>query len=352
MRAEAFQLAILDWFDRHGRKDLPWQSQPTPYRVWVSEIMLQQTQVATVIPFFQRFMETFPELEDLAAASQQEVLRRWAGLGYYARARNLHKTAQIVKSEYRGQFPRDLERLTGLPGIGRSTAGAILSMAFGVRAAILDGNVKRVLSRFAGIDGWPGEVNIARELWQISERLTPAVRVAEYTQAIMDLGATLCTRRQPACPHCPVHAACQAFRLGKSDTLPPPRPKRILPIRQSFMLALRNGGAFYLQRRPPVGVWGGLWSFPEFEQEAELTAWCERREIDVRQLERLPERRHTFTHFHLDYTPVTGETAISLRVEENAQTCWRKPEEENALPTPVRQLMNELGDSPRTPVTG
>lgn len=343
--AGEFQAAVLDWFDHHGRKDLPWQKEPTPYRIWISETMLQQTQVAAVIPYFQRFMERFPELEDLTTASQEEVLQQWAGLGYYARARNLHRTAQIVQHEHDGVFPDDLDGLCALPGIGRSTAGAILSLGLGIRAPILDGNVKRVLSRCAGIAGWPGETRTAQALWRISERLTPAARVAEYTQAMMDLGATLCTRNKPACPRCPIQTHCLAFRLDKTEALPAPRPKRTLPIRQCCMLALRNGeGAFYLQKRPAVGVWGGLWSFPEFGQEAELHDWCKDRGIDTRVLERLPERRHTFTHFHLDYLPVTARTPMPLRVEEDAQARWRKRGEENALPAPVRRLMNELGD--------
>ena len=350
--AAEFQAAVLGWFDLHGRKDLPWQTQPTPYRVWVSEIMLQQTQVTTVIRYFLRFMERFPRLQDLAEASLDEVLRHWAGLGYYARARNLHRTAQILHFDYAGKFPEDARQLCALPGIGRSTAGAILSMGLGIRAPILDGNVKRVLSRVAGVDGWPGEPQIARKLWQISEAFTPKMRFREYTQAMMDLGATLCTPRRPACIRCPLRTACRAFRLNITEALPVPRPRQSKPVRRCFMLVLKNDeGAFCLQKRPPVGIWGGLWSFPDFEPEAELIAWCRSKGVDTNTLERLPERRHTFTHFHLDYVPVIGRTSKPSRIAEEAQ-CWRKPGEENALPAPVRRLMMELGDIAETPKHG
>jgi A/G-specific adenine glycosylase len=344
-----FQAALLGWFDRHGRKDLPWQTQPTPYRVWVSEIMLQQTQVATVIPYYQRFMERFPGLRDLAEAPLEEVLRHWAGLGYYARARNLHRAAQVLHLHHAGNFPEDPSQLCALPGIGRSTAGAILSMGMGIRAPILDGNVKRVLSRVAAVEGWPGEAQTARKLWKISEDFTPNIRVGEYTQAIMDLGATLCTPRRPACTRCPLRTDCRAYRLNATETLPVPRPKRRKPVRRCFMLALKNDeGAFCLQKRPPAGIWGGLWSFPDFEPEAELIAWCRSKGIDASTLERLPERRHTFTHFHLDYVPVVGQTSMPLRIEEDVLR-WRRAGEEDALPAPVRRLMTELVDVAQGP---
>lgn len=340
-----FQEALLAWFERAGRKDLPWQQDPTPYRVWVSETMLQQTQVTTVIPYFLRFMERFPQLKDLAEAPQEEVLQRWAGLGYYARARNLHRTAGIIHQTLNGEFPRDCGQLCALPGIGRSTAGAILSMAFGIRAPILDGNVKRVFSRLQAIESWPGKGKVTRQLWQLSERLTPQSCIREYTQAIMDLGATLCTPRQPACPRCPVQTGCRAFHLGRVDAIPAPRPKRTLQVRNCWLLALRNHeGAFFLQKRPPVGVWGGLWSFPEFEVETELMAWCYRYGIEGANLEHLPERRHTFTHFHLDYRPVVGRTERSSRIEEDHRGRWSKPGADIAVPAPIRRLMDELSD--------
>ena len=350
--AAEFQAAVLEWFDRHGRKDLPWQIPPTPYRVWVSETMLQQTQVTTVIPYFLRFMEHFPALNDLAHAALNEVLQHWAGLGYYARARNLHRTAQILHFGHAGRFPADARRLCTLPGIGRSTAGAILSMGLGVRAPILDGNVKRVLSRVAGVEGWPGEARIARKLWQISEAFTPQTRFGEYTQAIMDLGATLCTRRRPACMRCPLRTGCWAFRMNKTEALPAPRPKQSKPVRRRFMLVLKDeAGAFHLKKRPPVGIWGGLWSFPDFADEAELIVWCLSQGLDADSLEHLPERRHTFTHFHLNYIPVFGQISRAMRAAEEVR-AWRKPGEENALPAPIRRLMMELADVAPAPGAG
>ncbi|MDD5034642.1 MAG: A/G-specific adenine glycosylase [Methylococcaceae bacterium] len=342
MQAEEFQSALLTWFEQEGRKHLPWQSEPTPYRVWVSEIMLQQTQVATVIPYFLRFMERFPALPALAEASEDEVLNHWAGLGYYARGRNLHKAARIISREYQGELPADLDRLAALPGIGRSTAGAIMSLGLGLRAPILDGNVKRVLSRYAAVDGWPGDTQTARELWRISEALTPVERVADYTQAIMDLGATLCIRGKPGCPRCPVSKGCLALRLRITAELPSPRPQRGIPVRSSYMLVLHDEtGAFYLEKRPPLGIWGGLWSFPQFDEHYDLEAWCQARGIDTAGLEVLTQRRHTFSHFHLDYTPLIGRILRPEKIAEES-AIWRQPQEECALPAPVRRLLLEL----------
>jgi A/G-specific adenine glycosylase len=342
--AEEFQSAVLAWFDREGRKNLPWQTEPTPYRVWVSEIMLQQTQVATVVPYFLRFMERFPSLASLALAPEDEVLGHWAGLGYYARARNLHKAARIVLRDYAGELPATAENLALLPGIGRSTAGAIVSLALGVRAPILDGNVKRVLSRYAAVEGWAGGSKTAQELWRISEILTPLERVAEYTQAMMDLGATLCTRSRPDCGRCPLQTGCLAFRLNLSGELPAPRPQKDLPKKHCFLLVLHDGeGRFYLEKRPPMGIWGGLWSFPQFDRRDELAAWCGQRKI-LAQLEPLPERRHTFSHYHLDYLSLVGRVGQPLGIAE-AGADWIKPEDTSPLPAPVRRLMLELGDS-------
>lgn len=349
LRTSEFQTAILTWFEREGRKDLPWQEEPTPYRIWVSETMLQQTQVGTVIPYFLRFMDRFPHLQDLAEASQDEVLQCWAGLGYYARARNLHRTARVIQLTHGGKFPQDCAQLCALPGIGRSTAGAILSLAFDIPAPILDGNVKRVLSRLQAIESWPGETEIVRQLWQLSEQLTPQMRVDEYTQAIMDLGATVCTPRHPACSRCPVQAGCRAFHLGRVGVIPAPRPRRALTVRRCLVLALRNqDGAFFLQKRPPAGVWGGLWSFPEFDTETELAVWCERFGIDGTRLEHRSERRHTFTHFHLVYRPIVARTGRSLRIEENNCSCWSPADVDIAVPAPIRRLMNELDIAART----
>ena len=344
VQTEEFQAAVLTWFDREGRKNLPWQTEPSPYRVWVSEIMLQQTQVATVIPYFLRFMRRFPGLRALAEAPQDDVLGYWAGLGYYARARNLHKAAQTVMLEYAGELPANVDGLSGLPGIGRSTAGAILSLGLGIRAPILDGNVKRVLSRYAAVEGWPGDPKTARGLWALSEKLTPQTRIADYTQAMMDLGATLCTRGAPECPRCPVQPGCLAFRFAITAELPTPRPKKDIPIRHCWMLVLRDGeGGVFLEKRPPTGIWGGLWSFPQFETQAELEAWCNGRGLASR-LEALPQRRHTFSHFHLDYTPLLGQASRPMRVGE-ASCGWVKPGSDYGLPAPVRRLLLELGDT-------
>lgn len=342
MKPEVFQCLVLAWFDVHGRKDLPWQSDPTPYRVWVSEIMLQQTQVATVIPYFQRFIDRCPELSDLAAASTEEVLRHWAGLGYYARARHLHRAAEILMQEYAGQFPSDLESLRKLPGIGRSTAGAILSLGYGLWAPILDGNVKRVLTRFAGVEGWPGERKIEQSLWALAELHTPKDGVAAYNQAMMDLGATLCTKQRPVCAHCPLQEGCVAYRLDLTASIPTPKPKRIMPVRRCCMLLVSDEwGRVLLQQRPPVGIWGGLLALPEFADEAELVAWARLRGVDTHQLEHLDERRHTFSHFHLDYHPILGRLERPAGVGERGGEIWLDPASHAPLPSPVRRLLDE-----------
>ncbi|MGY8869166.1 MAG: A/G-specific adenine glycosylase, partial [Pseudomonadales bacterium] len=264
MTPQKFNTAVLDWFDQHGRHNLPWQQDKTAYFTWISEIMLQQTQVTTVIPYFERFIERFPDVQTLANAEQDEVLHLWTGLGYYARARNLHKTAQIVATDYYGEFPQTVEALEQLPGIGRSTAGAVLSISTGKRAAILDGNVKRVLARFYALEGWTGSTANQKTLWEYAERNTPQKRVGEYTQAMMDLGATLCTRSKPSCPSCPLQNHCTALKLGRSSEFPHPKPKKKIPVKQTIMLLLQDEQQqTLLQQRPPTGLWGGLWSLPE-----------------------------------------------------------------------------------------
>ena len=344
LQTGTFQAAVLSWFDQEGRKTLPWQTDPAPYRVWVSEIMLQQTQVATVIPYFVRFMDRFPDLKTLALASGADVLGHWAGLGYYARARNLHKAAQVVLRDFAGELPANAEALVKLPGIGRSTASAIVSLALGIRAPILDGNVKRVLSRYAGVAGWAGETKILEELWQLSERLTPHVRVGDYNQAMMDLGAILCTRSKPSCCRCPLQTGCFAYAHDLTGKLPTPRPKKEMPQRSCFMLVLHDGeGRFYMEKRPPVGVWGGLWSFLQFDTREDLTDWCQMRKITAN-LAALPEQRHTFSHYHLDFTPLVGRVKQTSTIAEEG-AVWAKPENGCPLPAPVRRLMLQLGDS-------
>src|SRR5690554_683058 len=300
-----FAARLLEWFDRSGRHDLPWQRDRRPYTVWVSEIMLQQTQVATVIPYFERFVARFPDIAALAGAPLDDVLALWAGLGYYARARNLHRAARIVAERHGGELPETLDALMALPGIGRSTAGAILAQAKGLRHPILDGNVKRVLARYHAVEGWPGERAVETRLWALAEAHTPHARVADYTQAIMDLGATLCVRRRPACTVCPVADSCRACRLGIQARLPAPRPRRERPRRRRTMLVVRDAaGRVLLERRPERGIWGGLYSLPELDDGDSAREWCARRlgcvpidEID------LPELAHAFTHFDLTIAP-------------------------------------------------
>jgi len=347
MTPAVFQRRLLAWFERHGRHDLPWQRNPTPYRVWVSEIMLQQTQVKTVIAYYRRFMKRFRGVRALADAPLDEVLHLWTGLGYYARARNLHRAAQLVRDEHGGRLPRDIERLTALPGIGRSTAGAILTLAAGQRHPILDGNVKRVLSRVHGVEGWPGDAAVQRELWALAERYTPARRCGEYTQAIMDLGATLCTRTRPDCAHCPVAPGCRARAQGNPAAYPTPKPRAPLPVRRTVMLALEDGrGRILLQRRPPVGLWGGLWSLPECAPGTDVPAWCrEQLGLVVEDCRARTGLRHTFSHFHLDIELVHARArgAGSSVMEADGRVWYntRRPDA-RGLSAPVKRLLDEL----------
>jgi len=301
---EQFGAAVLDWYDRHGRKDLPWQQGITPYRVWVSEIMLQQTQVSTVLGYFDRFMDALPTVEALANADEDEVLHLWTGLGYYSRARNLHKTAKLIVGKHGGEFPRDVEQLSELPGIGRSTAGAIASLSMGLRAPILDGNVKRVLARYVAQQGYPGEPKVAKQLWEVAERLTPQNRVNHYTQAMMDLGATLCTRSKPSCLLCPLKAGCRAHLLGRETEFPVPKPRKALPQKRTLMPLLANpDGAILLYRRPSTGLWGGLWSLPELDDLSALDPLAQRHALQLQERRELPGLTHTFSHFQLAIEP-------------------------------------------------
>jgi A/G-specific adenine glycosylase len=343
-----FAERLLAWFDRSGRKHLPWQQQISPYRVWISEIMLQQTQVNTVIPYFERFMHRFPTVESLAAAAIDEVMHLWTGLGYYARARNLHRTAVVIASERQGVFPSTVAELCLLPGIGRSTAGAIVSIAMRGRAPILDGNVTRVIARCYGVEGWPGRTPVKSALWQLADQLTPTDRVPDYTQAIMDLGATLCTRTAPDCANCPFEGDCVARQTDAIERLPGKRPTRIQPIRASCLLVIQNkAGELLLQKRPPHGVWGGLWSFPECAAES-VDAEIERLAPGAQRLESTPlvPFRHTFTHFHLDITPVhaTLPTTATM-VQEPDACCWYSRQQPAAigLTRPVTRMIQMLG---------
>lgn len=348
--------ALLAWFDRCGRKHLPWQQNPTAYRVWVSEIMLQQTQVVTVIPYYERFMGRFAEVRALAAAPIDEVLHLWTGLGYYARARNLHRAAQCIVDEHGGEFPQTLEAMQALPGIGRSTAGAILALSGAQRHPILDGNVKRVLTRCFGVDGFPGQPATERELWTLADACTPHERVASYTQAIMDLGATVCVRARPLCAVCPLSGPCIARRDGLQSVLPAPRPKKARPQRTAFaLLALCEDGSVLLERRPPTGLWGGLWTLPQFDDRATALAWLQQRAGNdavsgeaSSPAASLGPYSHSFTHFDLTLHPIV----IHLRhappsVTEGDQYCWFNPEQplKVGLAKPTVALMKLLRNS-------
>ena len=340
---ENFQQRLLAWFDLNGRKDLPWQRDISPYRVWLSEIMLQQTQVATVIPYFLAFIAKLPDVESLAQAHIDEVLQLWSGLGYYARARNLHKAAQLIHDQ--GRFPDTLEELTALPGIGQSTAGAILSIAFNHSQPILDGNVKRVLARFQAIPGWPGNSEVNCQLWDLSATFTPTFRVAAYTQAIMDLGATVCTRSKPACERCPLASDCVAKLLDRAADFPASRPNKALPIKQSVLLILHHQQRqVFLEKRPPSGIWGGLWSLPEFANEQAAIEWCHQQAMVIVNQQTGAIRRHTFSHFHLDYTPLTVHTDKPIQAVREAAQGWHDVQtiKQLGLPAPIKQLLQQL----------
>jgi A/G-specific adenine glycosylase len=340
--------ALLDWHTRAGRHDLPWQHAPTPYRVWVSEIMLQQTQVATVIPYYRRFLDRFPDVRAVADAPLDEVLHLWSGLGYYARARNLHRTAVRVRDEHGGEFPTSFAALTALPGIGRSTAGAILALSQGARFPILDGNARRVLGRYFAVAGARGERTCEARLWELAERCTPQIRIAEYTQAIMDLGATVCVRRRPLCAHCPLHAGCVARRSGRQHELPAPRRPRLRPQRRVFMVvALEESGRVRLERRPESGVWGGLWCLPEFTTASAAGAFI-RDSLGVLAGAHRPlaTLEHAFTHFDLTITPLLVHCpGIASGVEENGGLWYNLHEPARiGLPAPISALLTRLAD--------
>jgi A/G-specific adenine glycosylase len=346
LAARDFATCLIAWHEHHGRRDLPWQHRRTSYRVWVSEIMLQQTQVATVIPYYERFMHRFPDVGTLAAAPVDEVLHLWSGLGYYARARNLHRAAVCIAEEHGGCFPRDFEAVAQLPGIGRSTAGAILALSLGERFPILDGNVRRVLSRHFGVEGSPSDRAIQQKLWELSDDCTPTKDVDTYTQAVMDLGATVCIRRNPSCATCPVAAMCVARRSGRQHELPSPKPARTRRLRQVFMLAaVREDGGVLLERRPESGVWGGLWCLPEFANAADAAEYARR------SLPGAPARptplapvEHAFTHFDLVITPLLAHCSGSAQMAPSGQTQWYRAREpaKVGLPAPIRLLLEKL----------
>ena len=306
MKKYKFSTRLLSWYDQHGRHKLPWQANKTLYRVWVSEIMLQQTQVATVIPYYQRFMQRFTNIQALASASEDEVLALWSGLGYYARGRNLRSAAQQIMQKHAGQFPQQYDDVNALAGIGPSTAGAILALTLNQRHVILDGNVKRSLSRYCGIEGYTGEKNIETQLWALADTYTPTLRIADYTQAIMDMGAILCTRSKPNCAACPHSNDCAALQTNRVNSLPTPKPKKNKPHKHCYMLVMINPqNEVMLYKRPSKGIWGGLYSFPEltYQQTQSIQG-----QFSVHLGEDI---KHHFTHFTLQISPIYLRTSLS-----------------------------------------
>jgi A/G-specific adenine glycosylase len=344
MLESTFSDRLIAWQKSHGRHDLPWQVSD-PYRVWLSEVMLQQTQVSAVLGYYARFLERFPTLESLAAAPLEDVLAVWSGLGYYSRARNLHKAAQKVMAEYGGAFPDTRAGIETLPGVGRSTAAAISAFAFGRREAILDGNVKRVLARAFGIAGFPGDKKVENRMWELAERLLPQADIGAYTQGLMDLGATVCSRGKPACTVCPMVDACVAAREGRTAELPTPRPKKTQPVRDTLMLLLQRPGEIWLEQRPPTGIWGGLWSLPEFADSAAAERWLAGvGEVDWQAA--WPEFEHVFTHYRLIITPQPAYliAPAAAQVREAAGGRWWPLADalEAGLPAPVKRLLQRL----------
>ncbi len=340
---KSFARRIVEWQRTHGRHALPWQG-ANPYRVWLSEIMLQQTQVATVVPYYQRFVASFPDIRALAAASEDDVLAHWSGLGYYARGRNLHHAAKIVVEHHGGLFPREFEAILELPGIGRSTAGAICALAYHERRAILDGNVKRVLARYRGIGGWSGDKSVEETLWQQAESLLPRRDVAAYTQGLMDLGASICSRSKPECGACPVRGDCVAHTSGRVGEFPAARPRRNLPERHACLLLVVRDNEILLEKRPLGGIWGGLWSLPQFDREAVALKWCAQHDMPVVRHTAMPKFVHTFTHFRLHIAPVRADLARRAASPTTPGLKWLGIDAAlgAAIPKPVRGLLEPL----------
>lgn len=343
-----FAITLIQWQKVHGRHDLPWQNTRDPYAIWVSEIMLQQTQVAAVIAYYQKFMLRFPDISSLASAGQDEVLQYWSGLGYYSRARNLHRTAQIIVEEHGESFPSDFEEIQKLPGIGRSTAAAISSFAFDLPQPILDGNVKRVFARHFMVEGWPGLPKIEKQLWQLAEDLMPKRDMVAYTQGLMDLGATLCTRSKPKCETCPLQLTCGAYSQNRMKELPHSKPRKTVPERSITMLLLLQGDEVLLEKRPSSGIWGGLWSLPEVTGDENGQAVArERYGVETAVLPSLPVFTHTFTHFRLHITPQPLRITEHLNQARQASVILlnRADAIGAALPTPIRNILLDLNVS-------
>jgi len=340
-----FSQRLIDWQKQHGRHDLPWQNTADPYAIWVSEIMLQQTQVTAVIGYYQKFMQRFPDIATLAHATQEEVLQYWSGLGYYSRARNLHNAAQMIMDEHQGVFPNDFLIIQSLPGIGRSTAAAIASFAFHQGQTILDGNVKRVLARYFAIEGWPGSPKIEKQLWTLAESLLPKTEMVAYTQGLMDLGATLCTRSKPQCSRCPLVKSCVAFQQGRVHLLPTPKPRKATPEKSITMLILKQGDSIMLEKRPPSGIWGGLWSFPETELTDNFAEYAKQRfGLEVATASPLDKLSHAFTHFKLHIQPQQLVVSGKSSQRHEAGQVWLSIEDAlgAAIPTPVRKILQNL----------
>lgn len=348
----SFATTVVKWQKTHGRHHFPWQQSRDAYRVWLSEIMLQQTQVSTVIGYYKRFLERFPDLTALALASQDEVMPYWAGLGYYARARNLHKCAQVVHAQYNGQFPPDPALIAQLPGIGRSTAGAIAAFAYGVRTPIMDGNVKRVFTRHFAIAGYPGSSKIDKALWELAHAALDAapgtLDIGSYTQGLMDLGSGPCARRNPACEQCPLQGSCQARQLGLQSQLPTPKPRTVVPTRSCEMLLLLCDNQILLERRPDSGIWGGLWTLPQFESLDDMNAFCVAQGLALDTPQRMGGLQHVFTHFKLNITPWQAKYPEIQLNAQRANQAWFPIEQwpDLALPTPVRKILSGCAPVP------
>jgi A/G-specific adenine glycosylase len=349
-----FAAKLIDWHGLHGRKSLPWQNTRDPYVIWISEVMLQQTQVSTVIPYYVRFLQRYPDLDTLAAAPLDDVLAQWSGLGYYSRGRNLHKAARLIVEDHGGRFPDRVDVIQRLPGIGRSTAAAIAVFAYGKRYAILDGNVKRVLARCFGMDGYPGVKRNERLLWQKAEDLLPGSKEAGinkievYTQALMDLGATVCTRAGPKCEVCPLREVCVAFRESRVKELPSRRPGKKLPEREAILLILIRQGKILLEKRSPTGIWASLWCFPEMGGSEDAHMYCKRHfSMDVKLLTPMDEFQHTFTHFKLRIQPLPIQVVSlspGIALKRHAELKWFTLEDavNSAIPAPVKKLLTRI----------
>ncbi|VAX76306.1 Adenine DNA glycosylase [Serratia symbiotica] len=344
MQAQQFASVVLSWYRCYGRKTLPWQINKNAYSVWISEVMLQQTQVATVIPYFQRFIRRFPNVHTLAGATLNEVLHLWTGLGYYARARNLYKAAQIIVLEHSGEFPTTYADIVALPGFGRSTTGAVLSLALGQHYPILDGNVKRVLARYYAVSGWPGKKKVENHLWMISEEVTPVQNVGYFNQAMMDLGATVCIRIKPKCEICPLNVGCIAHANDAWATYPGKKPKKTIPGKSAYFLLLQHGKFVWLEKQPTAGVWGDLFCFPQFSKWHDLVSWLKQRGIPSNRMGQVSAFRHTFSHFHLEIIPVLSEINTAGRFMDERVGLWYNLLQPPVvgLAAPVKRLLQLL----------